>query len=273
MDSAIIGALIGGGATIAAAVIGIVWARRRDSRTVHGPEREAAPSALAESTSSRIERTVLQPLNTIDREIATLEGVSIRCSAITISSLESLTTDIGAFTELVLSELRSHPVLHQIDYESLPIPLKNGFFAIVSKLQTKLYIEAVFRSAPDQNLLELWKALATQYFVAYRLAFRLDGSVLARPSEFARSYDAISRLFELVQRYTTDSKIWSDPLVASRFHKLKGGIAFGLQTAEKEYRAFQRTPGDRKLLGRVVLALDSAISCAHKILIEYQPPQ
>jgi hypothetical protein len=270
MDPVLTAAIIGAVATVAAAIVGAILSKHRKADPP-APEATGAPASQPPPKGT-MQPLDLDPLSAISLEAGEYEGHSIRYSDVTANTLRSLAIDRARFLELLAAELRSHPLLTRLDYESLPIPLKGGFFVVVSKLGKRLFVESVFRSAPSPGVFQSWKALTAQYFLAYRLPFREVSESLADPGTFDQAFKTVGELGLLTQKYMHEVWSFATPEILGRLHDLKSGIATGLTTAEFWYADYTETKS-RDSLTKVILGLERAISCAHKVLIEYQPPQ
>lgn len=110
--------------------------------------------------------------------------IYIKCHDIAIHALADLSIPIDDLIQRVENEFRGHPILGESEYESLPVPLIDGLFVVLSKLGDRVTIEAVTKAAPLQEIYEKWTELCEAYLQAIKLGFRKDHNVLFKRHEF-----------------------------------------------------------------------------------------
>ena len=228
---------------------------------------------IVEASESRFDEMQSDFNNVEFHYMGNINGLTVRFSDVGLDSTKSLCLDKNKIITLLEAELRSHPILEQIDYESLPVPLKEGIFTVLTKLNNVIDIENVILSSPKLEITEAYSEFIGQYFIAYRLEFRKDHSLLRNRIKYKQAYTTITKLYEHAHRFMSTTYLNDHPDIWSRVHKLKGSIDFSLGMADMLYSQYINSDAGEEILGRVALSLDMAISSTHKILLEYSPPR
>lgn len=208
------------------------------------------------------------------KNIGSFLNLKIYITDVASSSLEEI--EIVDILKLIKDEFYSHPILKNIDYESIPIPLKNNFFVTISKVGSLVEIENISKATPNINLLSMWKDLSTCYFKAYNLSYRKNGELLANRIEYNKAKNTMSKMAEVLITYINHAKIFEKPEVYTRLHSLKNKAIASFQKADMLYiRYINANDLDDSVdvLKQVVLNFEMSISCVHKIILEYAPPQ
>ncbi len=201
-----------------------------------------------------------------------LSGLEIIYTDVARNSLSLIPLSENKFLDLLSIELKSHPLFSKVDYESLPLPLKGGYFAVLTKTHTKLTLETISKKSVKKELFEAWSEMSRLYFKAYRLPFRSDHSILYRHSEFERSIRLLNQLIISAQKYMFATKLIDDRNVRLACHDLKAQASAASINAEFTYSKFKDS-NDSSLLGHVAIQLDLIVSAIHKILVEYNVPK
>ena len=240
----------------------------RDVNIQFGEDAESAPVRPQTPTEVAASRAASIYLPSQARN-----GVLLRFSELAEGSIATLPVGRDDLVALLEKEFRSHPLLLMLDYESLPTPLADGVFAVITKLGNGVTVETVSASPVSGKIWDVWTHLCDGYFRAYRLPFRSDATALFREEEFKRSFEAVGTLLEGVTRYLLATGTEQTQDVYQRIHKLKNEATAALLAAELAYWQYADGQGRGKGLPEAAVKLDMAISCVHKILTEHAPPQ
>ena len=174
---------------------------------------------------------------------------------------------------LIQNELESHPIFAEIDYESIPIPLKKEYYIIVSKNNNDIIIEEISNHLPNEELTVKWKDLSGKYIKAYRLPYRTNKNILKNRIKYAQSIDAVDNIIISLTSYVRQSKIYNNKELYKRLHNLKGRIETSRNLAEVNYIKYLNGGDPEEFISKVVLNLEMVVSCTHKIIVEYVPPK
>lgn len=201
-----------------------------------------------------------------------LFGLQIVYTDIARNSLSLLPLSEQQFMDLLSIEFKSHPLFSQIDYESLPLPLKNGYFAVLTKANDKVTLETINKSGIKKKLFDTWSKMARLYFQAYRLPFRSNHNILIQEKEFQRTLKLLDELIVAAQAYIYQTQVADDTNVRIACHELKQRASKARMSAEFLYLKYTRT-NDSSILGSIAIQLDLIVSAIHKILVEYNVPK
>ena len=128
-------------------------------------------------------------------------------------------------------------------------------------------VEHVSRCVLSRDKIELWSDLCDAYLSAYRLPFRTDHLLLLNGAEFERTKHVLHKLIADLNKYVYQTRIYHDPEVFPRLHKMKARAESSYLTGEKLYSGLS---GDiDKPLGEVALNFDQVVSIVHKIILEF----
>jgi hypothetical protein len=211
----------------------------------------------------------------IGSHLYNLSDFKINFSTIAQNSLKSFNIDKSYLIELISTEFHFHPIFTSIDYNSLPLPLKDKNFVFLTKLNNELTIEDVNQTVPQIHDIYInWSTLSGQYFSAYRLPFRKNHLELINESSYNKADNIVTKLIEDIHKYyfvvlTNQKFIDTDILY---FHRSKFFMADKLIQAHKHYEEYMQS-NDIKLLGQIAIDFDSIISITHKILLQYFPKE
>jgi hypothetical protein len=190
-------------------------------------------------------------------------------SDIILNYLKSERIEPSRFLDTVKLEFQKHPIFMTIDYESVPFPLKNGYFVVVSKLKDKVTLEAAHKGTTEIDVNDAWIKLSRTYFDAYGLPFRRDHNALVSLGEYKKSADLMNNLYLAFQAYYASVSIKGSIDFRQQLHDLKGQCDLYRRTAETSYFHFlseDATPDD---LGKVALNFDLIIATVHKVLLDH----
>ncbi|MBI5676452.1 MAG: toll/interleukin-1 receptor domain-containing protein [Nitrospirae bacterium] len=202
-----------------------------------------------------------------DQNVSQGSNTSFLISDILDSTLKEHNIDSTDFMTYVKQEFNSHIILYHMDYESLLVPLKNGFYCVVSKLGNTVTIEHASNEIPHKSIHEALVKLNSAYFAAYSLPFRRDHTLLLRDSEYKKSYNAINNLFLLLHEYYMSfiaSGRRADEHVRN-MHILKGICAYNMLKADHLYHREAMESN----IGEVAISFDLVISSIHKVLLDH----
>lgn len=184
--------------------------------------------------------------------------------------------DIDEILFLIKEEFGNHSIFNRINYNSMPIPLKTGLFAFISKIDSKIVIEDVGSSIIMENWFDNWSELSSSYEMAYNLSFRSDHLKLINQSEFNRTRIKMEDLYTKLNAYylSVIPSIGSDKI--KQMHDLKGNISKALNSAINLYEHFVHTENSgnsnaSEILGQVAIRFDVVISSIHKVLVDIKP--
>jgi hypothetical protein len=152
------------------------------------------------------------------------------------------------------------------------LPLKGGYFAILTKTGKTITLETITKSAVKKELFDAWSELSRLYFQAYRLPFRSNYQVLINEKEYERSYNLLNKLIVTAQKYIFQTQVIDDENVRMACHDLKTQASVASSKAEYLYFKYKNA-NDSSLLGSVAVQLDVIVSAIHKILVEYNVPK
>jgi hypothetical protein len=194
--------------------------------------------------------------------------VDVGFSDIAERELKPLGVTRGDILQSLDSEFRSHPILLRTDYESVPRPLSNGLCVVLSRSKGSITVERLERSFAPQEKFDLWSQMCEQYWSAYKLPFRRDHNLLMSRAEFIRSLKVLGSLLQSLARYIYETNIYHDEKIYPNLHRLKQLAERNYLQADALYVRYENGGADKDL-GEVAIALDSVISCVHKIVLEY----
>lgn len=208
-----------------------------------------------------------------DYILGEVSGNIIRIGDIVQHSQLFVSVNKEELLELISNEFKSHPIFSEIDYESLPIPLKKEYFIVASKKGGVIFVEDISRTPPNEELTVKWKDLSSKYVNAYKLPYRKDSQILKNRLKYKQSIRVIDEIITSLTAYIRQSTIYNDKDLYKRLHNLKGKILASRNLAEVNYIKYSNGGDPDKFISQVVLNLEMVISCAHKVILEYLPPK
>ena len=242
--------------------------RTNDERQPH--EQESSKEAASQGSSEYVDpETGNQP----DEYLECLAGLEIEFQDIALNELSFHSIDRQLFLNLLNTEFRSHPLFAQMDYESLPLPLKDGHSTIITKLREKVTIEGVSKGIVKKDIFDVWSNLARLYFQAYRLPFRSDPNVILKGLEFQRTMYLLEKLIVAAQEYIYKTRLFDDKDVRMICHRLKGLAGLALSKARHEYNRIAQGEDVSSSISRIVINFDLVVSSIHKLLVQYRAPK
>jgi len=162
MDPTVIAAVVGGVATIGAAIVGI-WAKNR-----------------SESKSKELAQSPSESRNTVpaaENSMAPPATPNFRRYKVTFlteceNDLATLKLDKSALIKLVESEFLGHMNYFVYDLEEYAMPVKAKYIVHIDKIDEKLTFKRIFSCTANEAKLTSWNDILTLYRRATRLAYR-----------------------------------------------------------------------------------------------------
>ena len=201
-----------------------------------------------------------------------IRKLSVQLSDIAQLSLKTLALPWTDLQELLVKEFNSHPILTNIDYEMIPIPLRTGCFALISKLNRRVTIHNIGKTPNQPEVAESWYDLTNSYLKAYALPFRYDHTKLIHRQNVQFSQDVLVNLLNTLEIYTFRTRVLLDTERFRIFHRLKIEAQMHKEKGDQLYYNYINSDADVKSLGQVAIEYDLVISCVHKIIMENRLP-
>lgn len=202
-----------------------------------------------------------------------VSSVVIEFTEVAESAIVSLSALKEQIVELLRLELKGHPILLKLDYESQPRALRNDHYVLMSKVKNVITIETVSRAMPRRDIYESFTKLSAYYSRAYALKFRIDHTVLVNIAEFRRTFNTLQHLIVQLIAFVEMSRTFSDESIFHRLHDMKNQAIKTLERSEAKYCCEDQQGPANPELGEVAIGFDSVISLVHKILLEVTLPK
>lgn len=203
-------------------------------------------------------------------DISSQDSIELIPTDVFYSYLNAKSVDITTFLDAVKLELSKHPIFLKIDYESIPLPLKNGYYIVISRLYNKITIESVFKESVKIDIDKCLEKLTNLYFSAYQLAFRKDHMILKNKYEYEKTSRKMDDLFLSLEEYYVG--MITHPMFSNfrgLIHRAKGQIALHQIDAQQLYYHYLSPEGTIEDLGQVAICFDLIITSVHKILLDH----
>ena len=156
------------------------------------------------------------------------------------------------------------------DYESSAVPLLGGLTVFISKRRNVIALEWLTRKQPSEKLEQGWERLCRAYYIATRLPYRMDDSVLIGNRSRNQSIQLIADLVAQAHAFFFEvAKLGSGEFLIE-FNERNAQAEASCQSAEQIMDEFRADKANiETLIGRFVLDLEMAISSVYKMMIDY----